>query len=205
MPSNVISSMEELENLYETAHPLSIQKETNHLTPDYESWLSKSRFFALATQGDDGLDCSPRGDATGQVFELLDNRTLIFPDRRGNNRIDSLRNIVRNPSIALMFLIPGINEALRINGHAVISTDGELLKKFEVSGKLPKSVVYVEIDAVYFQCARAIIRSNLWNIDEQINSKDVPSAGSMLKSAKADFDADAYDKELPQRQASTLY
>lgn len=154
MPENVISTLEQLSSIYEEAHPLSIQKETKFLTDEYIKWLEKSRFFAFATSGKDGLDCSPRGDAKDQTFKLLDNKTLIFPDRRGNNRLDSLKNIIANPQIAMMFLIPGVNEALRINGKAQLTTDPDLLSLFDMDGKLPKVVIHVSVEAVYFQCAR---------------------------------------------------
>ena len=205
MPTNIISSLEELTAFYEATNPLSIEKETSFLTTEYQAWLSQSRFFALATQGVDGLDCSPRGDKTGQAFKILDDKTLIIPDRRGNNRLDSLKNIIKDPKVALMFLIPGINEALRINGTAVITTDQDLIDNFVVNGQAPKSVIYVKIEAVYFQCARAIIRSDLWKTDNQQDLAQVPTAGKMMKSAKASFDAEAYDKSLPERQNTTLY
>lgn len=205
MPKNIVSSLEELATLYDATNPLSLEKETCFLTTEYKSWISQSRFFALATHGTDGLDCSPRGDRPEQAFKILDEKTLLIPDRRGNNRLDSLKNIIENPQVALMFLIPGINEALRIIGEAVIATDHDLINLFTADGTPPKSVIYVNIKAVYFQCARSLIRSDLWNTDNQLNREQVPTAGKMMKSAKASFDADAYDQTLPERQNSTLY
>ncbi|MBE7637108.1 pyridoxamine 5'-phosphate oxidase family protein [Sneathiella sp. P13V-1] len=205
MSNHIISSIEQLEAVYDEVNPISLAKETDYLTPAYQSWLEKSAFFALATSGPEGLDCSPRGDQEGTLFKIVDNRTLLIPDRRGNNRIDSLRNMLRDPRIATMFLIPGISECLRINGTATLSTDPELTGQFDVDGKIPRVVIILKIEAVYFQCARAIIRSGLWK-PENIKSKDeVPTAGAMTKSAKEDFDAAEYDAALPQRQKDTLY
>lgn len=205
MPVKNISSIAELEELYGQAHPLSLAKETNFLTNAYQEWLSKSRFFALATTGVDGLDCTPRGDQAEQAFKVVDRKTIIIPDRRGNNRLDSLKNIILNPNIALMFLIPGINEALRINGRATLTTDPDLISQFDMNGKMPKSIIHVDIEAVYFQCARALIRSELWNSDKQFVKNDVPSAGQMMQSVKSDFDGDEYERILPERQQDTLY
>ncbi|MCC3303981.1 pyridoxamine 5'-phosphate oxidase family protein [Sneathiella sp. HT1-7] len=203
--SHEITSIEALEALYDAVNPISLAKETPSLTPEYRQWIEKSPFFALASCGPDGLDCSPRGDAVGQLFHVLDDRHIAIPDRRGNHRIDTLRNIVHDPRIALLFLIPGIEECLRINGHAVITTEPQLIQSFKVGATTPRSVVLVEIDAVYFQCARALKRSKLWDPAAQIDKKDVPTAGQMTKAAKPDFDAKAYDAELPARQKSTLY
>ncbi len=205
MTKYTISSIEELEAVFDEVNPISLAKETDYLTPAYQSWLEKSAFFALATSGPEGLDCSPRGDQEGTLFKIVDNRTLLIPDRRGNNRIDSLRNMVKDPRIATMFLIPGISECLRINGTATLSTDPKLTDQFEVKGKTPRVVIILKIEAVYFQCARAIIRSGLWNPDNIKTTEMVPTAGEMTKSAKEDFDAAAYDAALPQRQKDTLY
>nr|WP_206378274.1 pyridoxamine 5'-phosphate oxidase family protein [Sneathiella limimaris] len=205
MPENLITDIDALQKLYGDINPLSLEKETIYLTDDYRAWIEKSRFFALATGGVDGLDCSPRGDQEGQVLKILDDRTLLIPDRKGNNRLDSLKNIIKDPQVGLLFLIPGINEALRINGRAVITTDQNLIDLFELKGSLPRSVIHIEIEAVYFQCARALIRSDLWNPDAQFEKSQVPTAGKMMKAAKSDFDGDAYDSTLPERQRSTLY
>ncbi len=200
-----IHSIDELESLYGPVNPISLSKETPFLTPEYRRWIDASRFFAIASSGPEGLDCSPRGDSKEQLFQVLNDTTVMFPDRRGNNRMDTLRNIVADPQVALLFLIPGINETLRIIGDATISTDPELIDRFEVVGKKPITVIVVNIRSVYFQCARALSRANLWDSTQHISRGDVPTAGQMTKAAAPDFDAETYDSELPTRQKSTLY
>ncbi len=202
---HVIKTRAELLALYGDTNPMSLAKETPVLTPAYREWIERAPFFALATSGTGGLDCTPRGDEVGSVLHVLDEGTIAFPDRRGNNRLDTLKNIVEDPRVALLFLTPGINETLRINGTAEITTDPGLLKRFEMTGKLPATVIVVKIGAVYFQCARALMRSSLWDADKQLNRGDLPSAGQMTKSASEDFDAETYDAALLERQKGSLY
>jgi uncharacterized protein len=204
MAQPTIQSIAALEALYDAAGPTSLMKETDRLTPAYRQWLAAAPFFTLATSGPAGLDCSPRGDATGAVL-ILDGKTIAIPDRRGNNRLDSLRNIIADPRVGLLFFIPGINETLRINGRAVLSLDKDLIARCMVEGKAPKLVIVVTIDAVYFQCARALARSRLWDPASRVDRARVPTAGQMTKSASAEFDAEAYDAALPARQAATLW
>lgn len=161
-------------------------------------------FVALATVGAEGLDCSPRGDLGG-VVRVKDDRTLLLPDWRGNNRIDSLINIVRDPRVALMFLIPGSTTTMRVNGRAIVSAAPSLLQSFRMDGKHPRTVAIVTIDEVYFQCARALMRSELWNADRFVDPKTLPTPGQLLKAAKEDFDAKTYDREWPVRAAKTMW
>ena len=203
--SHTITSLAALEALYGAANPVSLAKETQRLTPDYRRWIETAPFFAIATSGPGGLDCSPRGDSAGGLIRVIDDKTLLFPDRRGNNRIDTLKNIISDPRVALLFLIPGINETLRINGRAEISTDPVLLESFAVDGKLPATVVRVGIHAVYFQCARALVRSKLWDADARVSRDAVPSAGEMTRGAMPGFDSEYYTAELAGRQKKTLY
>jgi uncharacterized protein len=177
---------------------------THFLTPAYRRMIEMSPFVALATVGPEGLDCSPRGDR-GAVVRIEDDRTLALPDWRGNNRVDSLLNIVRDPRVALMFLIPGSNSAMRINGRAVVSVAPDLLQSFEMDGRHPRSVVVITIDEAYFQCARAVMRAELWNVERQVAVDELPTPGEMLKSAKEDFDRDTYDREWPARAAKTMW
>ncbi|THV10927.1 pyridoxamine 5'-phosphate oxidase family protein [Rhizobium rhizophilum] len=200
----IISSVEELKAVYGEVTEASIAKVTTFLTPAYRRMIEMSPFVALATVGPEGLDCSPRGDR-GAVVRVADENTLALPDWRGNNRIDSLLNIVRDPRVALMFLIPGSNSVMRINGRAVVSVAPDLLASFEMEGRHPRSVVVVTIDEAYFQCARAVMRAELWNAERQIEPTDLPSPGDMLKAAKADFDRDSYDREWPARAAKTMW
>jgi len=205
MPDHIVTSPEALEALYGPVNPNSLAKETARLTPEYRRWIGQAPFLAIATAGPGGLDCSPRGDAAGHLVRVVDETTLLVPDRRGNNRIDTLRNIIADPRIALLFLIPGINETLRVNGRAEITTEPALLESFAVDGRAPASVIRIFIDAVYFQCARALVRSRLWQADAQVPRNAVPSAGEMIRAAKPGFDAESYDAELDDRHRRTLY
>jgi PPOX class probable FMN-dependent enzyme len=204
MPAT-ISSIAELEALYGEPAEASILKEVTRIIPEYRALIEAAPFVTLATRGPEGLDCSPRGDGAGFV-RVEDDKTLLMPDRRGNNRIDSLRNIVRDPNVALLFLIPGIGETLRVNGRAVISVEPGLLESFSVDGKAPKSVIVITVESVFFQCARAILRSELWNPQKHVARERLPSAGQILAAVTQNrFDGEAYDTALPERQKSTLY
>jgi len=203
--NHAVTQLAELEAIYGAVNPNSLAKETPRLTPDYRRWIEAAPFLILATSGPGGLDCSPRGDARGQLFAVADDTTLLLPDRRGNNRLDSLRNILADPRVALLFLNPGIDETLRVNGRAVISTDPALVERFTVDGKPPRTVLIVSIEAVYFQCARALIRSRLWDPEARWDRARVPTAGEMTRAATPSFDATAYDAALPGRQRATLY
>ena len=200
----VITTVEDLKAIYGETSEASTAKVTAFLTPAYRTMIEHSPFVALATVGPEGLDCSPRGDR-GAVVRIEDDRTLALPDWRGNNRVDSLLNIVRDPRVALMFLIPGSNSVMRINGRAVVSVASELLESFEMDGRHPRSVIVVTIEEAYFQCARAVMRAELWNAERQVDSNDLPTPGDMLKAAKQDFDRDTYDREWPERAAKTMW
>lgn len=200
----LITSVEELNELYGGVTEASVAKVTKTLTPLYRKMIETSPFMALATVGPEGLDCSPRGDIGG-VVRVIDEKTLHLPDWRGNNRVDSLANIVRDPRIALMFLIPGSNTTMRINARAVVAIDDEVLLSFEMDGKHPRSVVVITIDEVYFQCARAVMRAELWNADRFVDPSSLPTPGLLLKAAKEDFDQETYDREWPQRAAKTMW
>jgi PPOX class probable FMN-dependent enzyme len=202
--AGIINSVEALKAIYGDVGEASIVKVTTALTPEYRRMIEASPFVALATVGPEGLDCSPRGDLGG-VVRVKDDKTLLLPDWRGNNRIDSLLNIVRDPRVALMFLVPGSTTTMRINGKAVVSVEPALLDSFEMDGKHPRSVTIIEIDDVYFQCARALIRAELWNPERFADPKDLPTPGALLKAAKADFDKDTYDREWAGRAAKTMW
>lgn len=200
-----ITTLEQLSALYAVASPVSLLKQTQRLTPEYRRWIEAAPFFAIATSGLGGLDCSPRGDRPGDLFHVLDDASIAIPDRRGNNRLDTLKNLVADPRVALLFLLPGINECVRINGRARLTTDEALRQSFSMDGKLPVTVIVVSIEAVYFQCARALLRSKLWDVTAQIARSAVPTAGEMTKSGVPDFDAASYDAALPKRQLGSLY
>ncbi|WFU03655.1 pyridoxamine 5'-phosphate oxidase family protein [Rhizobium sp. CB3171] len=200
----IITSVEELNELYGGTSEASIAKVTTALTPLYRRMIEASPFMALATVGPEGLDCSPRGDLGG-VVRVQDDKTLLLPDWRGNNRVDSLANIVRDPRIALMFLIPGSNTTMRLNGRAVVSIEESLLASFEMEGKHPRSVVVITIDEVYFQCARAVMRAELWKTETFVDPASLPTPGMLLKAAKGDFDQETYDREWPARAAKSMW
>lgn len=204
MISKRISTLTELEALYPEPLEASVKKELSALNEYYRKIIAASPFVTIASSGPDGMDCSPRGDGAGFV-KILDDRTLAIPDRRGNNRLDTLRNIVVDPRVALLFLIPGYNETLRVNGQAYLTLDAELLETFEVNGKMPHTAIVIEIDQVYFQCARALKRSQLWNTSSYRDVESLPSAGTLIRSAIDDFDAEVYDAQLQERQEQTLY
>jgi PPOX class probable FMN-dependent enzyme len=203
--SHIITSLSDLEALYGEVNKASLLKETDRLVPEYRALIEAAPFAALATRVPEGLDCSPRGDGPGFV-RIRDDKTLLLPDRRGNNRIDSLKNIVRDPSVALLFLIPGIGETLRVNGQAVISVEPGLLESFAVDGKPPRSVIVITVDTVFFQCARAVLRSELWNPARHVPRGSLPSAGQILAAlTNNEAGGEAYDKALPERQRTSLY
>lgn len=199
-----IETTEELNALYGVPVEASIIKVRPILTREYRRMIEASPFVALATVGPEGLDCSPRGDA-GQIVHIEDERTVMMPDWRGNNRVDSLSNIVRDPRVALMFLIPGSNTTMRINGRAIVAIEPELLERFEMDGKHPRSVVVLTVDEVYCQCARALIRSDIWNPAKFADVKSLPTVGAMMKEIKDGFDGEAYDRDWPGRAAKTMW
>lgn len=199
-----ITTIADLESHYGEALATTWAKETPVINEAYRRLIEAAPFFALSSIGPDGMDCSPRGDGPGCVH-ILNERTIAFADRRGNNRLDTLRNIVQDPRVALLFLIPGWNEALRINGRAYVTADEDLRQRFEMKGKLPATIVVIEIDTMYFQCARAIKRARLWDAEAKQNPADLPRAGELVKSVINEFDAEAYDGGLQERQAKTLY
>jgi PPOX class probable FMN-dependent enzyme len=201
----IISSIEELNEIYGAGlSQASVDKVTKRLTPLYRGMIEISPFVALATVGPEGLDCSPRGDLGG-VVRIVDDTVLHLPDWRGNNRVDSLSNIVRDPRLSLMFLIPGSNTVMRINGRGVVSNDEALLSSFEMDGKHPRTVIVISIVEVYFQCARAVMRAELWNAEHFVDLANLPTPGQMLKDAVGDFDHETYDREWPVRAAKTMW
>jgi len=201
----VIATIEALEAIYGVPNEASTVKEVDWITPQYRALIEASPFVALATAGPEGLDCSPRGDE-GQVVRVADERTVLMPDRRGNNRCDSLRNIVRDPRVALLFLIPGSGNTLRVNGRAEICVAPDLLASFAVKGQAPRSVVVVTVESVYFQCARAIVRSELWNPEKHLDPATLPTAGQILAElSEARVGGAAYDAEWPDRAAKSLW
>jgi uncharacterized protein len=205
MPSYTITSVEELEAIYGQPSGAAVWKEIDHINAQYRAFIEAAPFFVLASVGPEGVDCSPRGDAPGFV-RVTDARTLMIPDRRGNNRIDSLRNIVRDPRVSLLFLIPGVGETFRIIGRAEISTDPALLESFVFAGKTPRAVIIVSVERVYFQCSKAIIRSKLWEAETKVDRKSLPSNGTIIAAITEGREGgEAYDRAYPERLRQTIY
>ena len=200
-----ITTLEQLDALYGAPVQAAITKEIDYISDHYKTFIDKAPFVVVATVGPEGLDCSPRGDPAGFV-QVRDRKTVLLPDRRGNNRVDALRNLVRDPRISLLFMIPGIGNTLRINGSAEISTEPELLASFAMQGKLPKTVLVVTVDRIYFQCPKALVRSRLWSQDAQVSRSELPSTGEIIEAlSKGAIDGAEYDKAYPQRLKETIY
>ena len=200
-----ITSIEQLEALYGHPSGPAVAKEIDDIAPSYRKLIEAAPFVAIATAGPEGLDCSPKGDAPGFVH-ILDERTIALPDRPGNNRIDGFRNILRNPQIAVLFLIPGVGETLRVNGRAEISIEPELMQGFAVNGKLPRSVMIVHVERIFFHCSKAIVRSKLWDEATKIDRKSLPSTGSIIAEvSQGKLGGEEYDRAAPERIKAQLY
>jgi uncharacterized protein len=201
-----ITTTEELESLYlDAPYGPSLIKEVEYITPEYRKLIEAAPFVVLATSGPEGLDCSPRGDPPGFV-RVIDEHTLVIPDRRGNNRIDSLRNLVRDPRVALLFLIPGVGETMRVIGRARICTDPKLTESFAVDGKVPKCALVVTVEKAYFQCTKAIIRSKLWDPASKVDRKTLPTPGSIIAElTDGKMGGPEHDRLAPERIKETIY
>lgn len=203
-----ITSITMLEEKYGEPVERALWKEIGHINDHYRQFIEASPFLILATSGDKGLDCSPRGDPAGFV-RVKDKNTLLLPDRKGNNRLDSLRNIIANDRVGLIFLVPNAGETIRVSGRAEILIDDELCQSFSIKGKPASSVLSITIEKAYFQCQKAIARSSLWDPAAYIDRKELPTAGQMAKyfSAKKgiEFDGEAYDRDYPEYMKKTIY
>jgi uncharacterized protein len=200
-----ITTQEQLDALYGTPVEAAVAKEIDYIHDHYRTFIDKAPFVVVATVGPEGLDCSPRGDPAGFV-RVRDANTVLIPDRRGNNRVDTLRNLVHDPRISLLFMIPGIGTTLRINGRAEISTDPELCASFIMQGKLPKTVLVVTAERIYVHCPKALVRSRLWSAEAQIARSELPSTGEILHAlTKGGIDGANYDAAYPKRLEETIY
>ena len=202
---HLLTTVEQLEAHYGHARGPAVIKEIDHISDSYRKLIEAAPFVAIATSGPEGLDCSPKGDPAGFVH-VLNEKLLAIPDRPGNNRIDGFRNIVRDPRIALLFLIPGVGETMRVNGRATISIDPDLLQRFPVNGKLPRSVMLVEVETAFVHCSKAIVRSKLWDDATKIDRKSVPSLGTLIAElSRGEVDGEAFDRAAPERIKAQLY
>ena len=205
----MLNTLADLEAHYGTPNERSLRKEIDHVNADYRRFIESSPFVVLATGGPEGLDCSPRGDAPGFV-RIVDERTLALPDRPGNNRVDSLRNVIASAQVALLFMVPGVGEMLRVNGRARVSTEAALVASFAVDGKPPRSVLVIDVESVYFHCSKAIVRSKLWDASHHVERSRLPSAGEMLRRVNEEqygetFDVETYEAGLAERITHSLY
>ncbi len=199
-----IGTIAELEALYHPINPTAVLKEIDHVNAHYARFIEAAPFVVISTVGPEGVDCSPRGDPAGFV-RVADPKTLLIPDRRGNNRVDSLRNIVRDPRIALLFMIPGIGNTMRVNGRAVLDTDKALCQSFAMRDNAPLCVIRVTVEAAYPQCPKALVRSRLWDPKAQVPRESLPSVGEMMMALDPGFDGGTYEAEYPARMERTLY
>lgn len=205
MNDHLIRDPAALEALYGAPVETSIVKQADRVTPEYRAWIEAAPFAVLATVGPGGLDASPRGDAPGFVH-VEDERTLLLPDRRGNNRVDSLRNVLADPRVGLLFLLPGLGETLRVNGTAAVSVDPALLDRFAVGGKAPRTVLAVRVSEVFFQCSRAVLRAGLWDPARHVDRARIPTPGRILAALSgARVGGEAYDAGLQDRLRGSLY
>jgi len=203
--THTVTSVAQLEALYGQASGAAVVKELHHIRAEYRTFIEASPFFVLASNAPEGVDCSPRGDEPGFV-RVADEKTLLIPDRRGNNRVDSLRNIVRDPRVSLLFLVPGVGETFRVIGRASISTDPALCETFIFAGKAPRAVIVVNVESVYFQCSKAVIRSKLWDPTRHVERKSLPSNGTILAAiTKGAMGGEEYDRAYPARLRETIY
>ncbi|MEM7669187.1 MAG: pyridoxamine 5'-phosphate oxidase family protein [Pseudomonadota bacterium] len=203
-PAHRLTTEDQIHELYGDPVSRSITKEIERLNTPYRRFIEMSPFCMIASSGPEGLDVTPRGDPA-PVVRVVDDRTLMLPDRRGNNRADTLRNLVRDDRISLIFMIPGSGSTVRVNGRAVVTVDPDLLSTFEIQGKLPRSVIVVSIERVYFHCVKAFHRSKLWDSSTWPDPGLAPTAGEMVRAVEPDFDADAYDQGYPAHMAKTIY
>lgn len=199
-----VETLDELVALYDAPNARVIAKEIDHVDAAGRAFIAAAPFLILATSTEDGADCSPKGDAPGFVA-VLDEKTLLIPDRRGNNRIDGLRNIVRNPQVGLIFMVPGVDETYRVNGRARISTDPALLARFVVDGKPPRTVIVVHVEQAFPHCPKALVRSKLWKSAARPRPTEVPTIGAFAAARDTSLDPAAYDIEYARRVPDELY
>jgi PPOX class probable FMN-dependent enzyme len=201
---NEITKPEEVRALYGEPADLVQKKVLDHLDKHSQHFIRLSPFVVIASCDDSGADATPRGDAPGFVA-ILSDRRLLIPDRRGNNRIDTLLNVARNPQIGLLFMVPGINETLRVNGTGRIVTNQALLAPMTVQGKAPTSGLEIDVKEVFFHCGKAMIRSRLWHADAKIERNSFPSLGRIVADQIAGIDVEAAEKNLEEAYRSRLY
>lgn len=197
-----IDTIDALEALYGAPSEAALRKVSRRMTPCYRRWIAASRFCVLATVGPEGCDATPRGE-DGPVVQEVDPATLILPDWRGNNRLDSLRNIVVDGRVALVFMVPGNNIVVRVNGRAIVTDDADMRARFVQAGRQPATVIVVDIAEIYAQCPKALMRAGLWTRGD---ASGLPSLGEILSEmTSGDIAAQEWDQAYPTRAAETLW
>ena len=201
-----VTTLEGLDAIYETPAERVVTKQTDHITAPGRAFIAASPFLIMATAGEAGIDCSPKGDGPGFV-QLLDDHTLLIPDRPGNNRIDGMKNIIANPAVGIIFMVPGANETYRVNGCANISVDPAFLSRFLVHQKQPRAVIVVTVEEAFSHCPKAFVRSKLWQAGTAGRPDGVPTLGSFAAFRDGGDEAYAakYDAEYEKRIPDELY
>lgn len=200
-----VTTFDDLASLYAPPKESTLKKETDHVNAAGRAFIAASPFVVVATGAPGGLDCSPKGDAPGFVEVSDDGRTLLIPDRRGNNRIDGLKNLVDDPRVGLLFLVPGSNETFRVNGRARISADPALTQRFAVAGKAPATVTVVTVEQAFHHCPKALVRSDLWRRGSAGRPAGVPTIGEFAKARDPAIDSAAHDAAYVKRIPDELY
>jgi PPOX class probable FMN-dependent enzyme len=200
-----VTTLEVLGTLYSRPLDRVLKKELDYIDELGRAFIAASPFVVLATGGGQGLDCSPKGDKPGFVQVEDDGRTLLIPDRPGNNRIDGLKNLIEDQRVGLIFLAPGANEIFRVNGHARISFDPKLTARFAVDGKQPRTVIVVTVDQAFQHCPKALIRSDLWKAGAGGRPDAVPTHGDFAAARNDEIDSVAFNAEYAKRIPKELY
>lgn len=205
-PSYKVETLDDLAAVYQAPKEYALTKQTDHITAPGRAFIEAAPFVVMATATADGIDCSPKGDAPGFI-KILDERTLLIPDRPGNNRIDGMKNLIANPKIGLIFMVPGADETYRVNGTAIISTDPDLMAHCEANGKLPRTVIVVTVEEAFNHCSKAFARSKLWSAGTQGRPDGVPTGGTFAAhrdGGDADY-ARRHDRDYAKRMPGELY
>jgi uncharacterized protein len=202
---SIVTSTDDLRALYAQPIERIAKKQLDHVNAAGRAFIAASPFLVLATGSQQGLDCSPKGDQPGFVEVAYDGRTLLIPDRRGNNRIDGLENLVADPRVGLIFFVPGVNETYRVNGRARISVDADLKRRFAVNGKEPATVVVVTVEETFPHCAKALVRSDLWNASSRGRPQGAPTMGDFAAARNPGTDSAAFDVAYNQQIPNELY
>jgi PPOX class probable FMN-dependent enzyme len=202
---DTIENVEHLRESYGAPSERALKKQLSRIDRHCRDFIARSPFLVIASADPSGrCDASPKGDAPGFV-QVIDDTTLLIPDRLGNNRIDTLANLLARPGIGLIFFVPGINETLRVNGRACITTDPALLEPLAVNGKVPRSAILVTAEEIYFHCGKALIRSDLWNPDKQVRRADFPSLGRILADQIGGISVEESERYTAESYKTRLY